>query len=377
MTKVNMSTIFPKRKSLHFFQSRTQRTIGYIYIRLSELSPLKIDIHTDMGVAETLATIQLYLTVALGVLLVVGVIGNTLNCLVFLQKRLRSNPCSVFFAAASLANVIVMIYFIAPTLHSAYNPPPENSNLIYCKLRLYIRNALLVISRSYLTLACVACYAQSSRNARVREFFRPIVVIRIVAIVPIIWFIIPLHIPLLTTIQNGKCLMWTGAAALYHSIYICFVAAILPTSLMVIFSLMAYRNLQQMMRHVHPTNTNPNNQEMEKMRLQRRDRQLSTMLFVQVIVYMSFTFSYPVQTLYNATVLIIGGTKSAERTAIENFTLFLTSAFLLNFYSAASFFVFMTSTAFRKELRQIFTRIYSGPSQRKHQSQTTRLSVMA
>ncbi|CAF4145246.1 unnamed protein product [Rotaria sp. Silwood2] len=312
---------------------------------------------------STLNLIQQYLTIVLGVLLVVGIIGNTLNCLVFFRKRLRSSPCSIFFAAASIANMTVMIYYIIPTIHSVYNSPPENENLVYCKLRLYIRNALLVISRSYLTLACVACYAQTSRNVRIRAIFRPKVLLRIVIIIPIIWFIIPLHIPLTTTIQNGKCNMWAGAAALYHSIYICFVAAILPTSLMAIFSFMVYKNLRRITRNVHPQHgtgynaEEPYNQHSEKMRFRQRDRQLSMMLFVQIIAYMSFTICYPFYTIYNAITLIIGGTKSSEKTAIDNFLLFITSAFLLNFYSAASFFVFLTSSAFRKELRQIFAFI--------------------
>ncbi|CAF4145229.1 unnamed protein product [Rotaria sp. Silwood2] len=316
-----------------------------------------------MSVISTLNLIQQYLTIVLGILLVVGVIGNTFNCLVFLRKRLRSNACSVFFAAASIANMTVMIYYIIPTIHSVYNSPPENENLVYCKLRLYIRNALLVISRSYLTLACVACYAQTSRNVRIRAIFRPKVLLRIVIIIPIIWFIIPLHIPLTTTIQNGKCNMWAGAAALYHSIYICFVAAILPTSLMAIFSFMVYKNLRRITRNVHPQHgtgynaEEPYNQHSEKMRFRQRDRQLSMMLFVQIIAYMSFTICYPFYTIYNAITLIIGGTKSSEKTAIDNFLLFITSAFLLNFYSAASFFVFLTSSAFRKELRQIFAFI--------------------
>lgn len=305
--------------------------------------------------AKTLALIQQYLTIVLGVLLVVGVIGNILNCLVFLRKKLRPNPCSIFFVAASIANITVMIYYITPTIYSTYNSPPENTNLVYCKIRLYIRNALLVISRSYLTLACVACYAQSSRNVRIRHFCRYRNVLRVVFIVPIIWFIIPLHIPMLTSIQNGKCLMWEGAAALYHSIYICFVAAILPTSLMIIFSLLAYRNLRRMLRNIHPIN---NEQRLSptygRIRLHHNDRQLSKMLFVQIIVYMIFTISYPIQTIYNATTLIIGGIKSDERIAIENFILFITSAFLLNFYSAASFFIFLTSSAFRRGLRRTY-----------------------
>jgi hypothetical protein len=335
-----------------------------------------------MSVVTTLAVIQQYLTVALGILLVVGVIGNTLNCLVFLQKRLRSNPCSVFFAAASVANITVMVYYIIPTIYSAYNTPTENYNFIYCKLRLYIRNALLNTSRSYLTLACVACYAQSSRNVRVRQLFRPKITLRVTLLAPVVWFIIPLHIPFLTSIQNGKCAMWSGAAALYHSIYICFVAAILPTSLMIIFSLLAYRNLRQMTRNVRPVSIptvgkeEGQSQNVEKMRLQQRDRQLSKMLFVQIVVYMVFTITYPVQTLYNAAILIIGESKSLERTAIENFTLFITSGFLLNFYSAASFFVFLTSTAFRRELRQIFAIILRRPNGIASRRQTTHTTAL-
>jgi len=335
------------------------------------------------SVINTLAIIQQYLTVTLGVLLVIGIIGNVLNCLVFLRKRLRSSPCSLFFAASSLANMIVMIYYIIPTIYSAYNNPTENSNLVYCKLRLYIRNALLVISRTYLTLACVACYAVSSRNARMRNIFRPKNVLRIIIIVPVIWFIIPLHIPFLTSIQNGKCKMWNSAGALYHSIYICFVAAILPTSLMIVFSLLAYRNLRQMTRNVGPLNMPRAGQEQNRQQatentsLQQRDRQLSMMLFVQIVVYLMLTIFYPIQTVYSAVVLIIGGSEPAERAAIENFVLFITSSFLLNCYSSASFFVFLTSKAFRKELKGIFStfmcqnnQIWNG----RHETQTRSLA---
>lgn len=335
------------------------------------------------SLVNTLAIIQQYLTVTLGVLLVIGVIGNVLNCSVFLRKRLRTSPCSMFFAASSLANMIVMIYYIIPTIYSAYNNPTENSNLVYCKLRLYIRNALLVISRTYLTLACVACYAVSSRNARMRNLSRPKNVIRIIIIVPVIWFIIPLHIPFLTSIQNGTCKMWAGAGALYHSIYICFVAAILPTSLMIVFSLLAYRNLRQMKRNVVPLNIPRAGQEqnlqqsIENTSLQQRDRQLSMMLFVQIVVYLVLTICYPIQTVYNAVVLIIGGSKSAERTAIENFILFITSSFLLNCYSATSFFIFLTSKTFRKELKQVFNTFMCQNNQiwsRRHETQTRSLA---
>jgi hypothetical protein len=120
-----------------------------------------------------------------------------------------------------------------------------------------------------------------------------------------------------------------------------------------------------MLRNVRPVNNPIAGQEdglsqnFERIHLHHRDRQLCKMLFVQIIVYIIFTILYPVQTVYNATTFNIEGSKSEERIAIENFILFFTSSFLLNFYSAASFFVFLTSSAFRKALRKIFISIFS------------------
>jgi hypothetical protein len=141
------------------------------------------------------------------------------------------------------------------------------------------------------------------------------------------------------------------------------VAAILPTSLMIIFSLLAYKNIRQIVRKIRPISNSIAAQEIglgqniERIRHRQSSRELSKMLFIQIIVYMIFTISYPIQTLYSAVTLIIGEQKSTEKVAIENFTLFLTSGFLLNFYSASSFFVFLTSSAFRTGLRKVFASI--------------------
>ncbi len=86
-----------------------------------------------------------------------------------------------------------------------------------------------------------------------------------------------------------------------------------------------------------------------KMRLQQRDRQLSKMLCVQIVVYMTFTISYPLNTLYNAV--------SFDHWRNERLLKILSYLLLLNFYSAASFFVFLTSSAFRRKLRKIFACI--------------------
>jgi hypothetical protein len=152
---------------------------------------------------------------------------------------------------------------------------------------------------------------------------------------------------------------------------------------MIVFSLLAYRNLRQMTRNVGPLNMPRAGQEQNRQQatentsLQQRDRQLSMMLFVQIVVYLMLTIFYPIQTVYSAVVLIIGGSEPAERAAIENFVLFITSSFLLNCYSSASFFVFLTSKAFRKELKGIFSTFMCQNNQiwnRRHETQTRSLA---
>jgi hypothetical protein len=90
-------------------QTDTMRLLSFIYFQRKDIMA---------STATTFVLIQQYLTVGLGVLLVVG--DNILNFSIFLRKRLSSNVCSAFFAAAaSIANIIVLIYYIIPTIYSA------------------------------------------------------------------------------------------------------------------------------------------------------------------------------------------------------------------------------------------------------------------
>jgi hypothetical protein len=94
-------------------------------------------------------------------------------------------------------------------------------------------------------------------------------------------------------------------------------------------------------------------QHLKRIHLHHSDYQFCKMLFVQIIVYIIFTISYPIPTIYNAIILSIGTSQSEEGAAIVSLPLFITSTFLINFYNAASFFVFLTSSTFRTELRKI------------------------
>ena len=188
-----------------------------------------------------------------------------------------------------------------------------------------------------------------------RNLFRRKLTPRIIALVPIVWMIIPVYIPIFSSVRQGQCKMQSTIVALYHSFYVCFISAILPFPLMIVFSIMIYQNLRKTHRIARPIawSSNPqqrNHQNKNLHGFHRCDRQLSAMLLIQIIVYISLTILYPIQLVYNTLSSITEDVKSNERMVMEKFLTFITSGFLIDLSNAVPFLVFLTSHTFRKEL---------------------------
>ncbi|CAF4363152.1 unnamed protein product, partial [Adineta steineri] len=116
-----------------------------------------------------LANIQKQITRTLVVPLVVGFIGNFISCIVFRQKQLRSNAMSLLLTAASIFNIIVLIYGIGTSLYGVDHTSPETYSVVFCKIRIYIRHILLMTVRSYITLASAASFALTSSRTNLRS----------------------------------------------------------------------------------------------------------------------------------------------------------------------------------------------------------------
>lgn len=152
-----------------------------------------------------LSIVQQQVNRSLVTLLVLGVLGNMASCTVFLQKELRQNAVSLLFTAASIFNIIVLIYGISYSLYTVDHVSVETYSVIFCKLRLYIRHILLMTVRSYIVLACVACFAISSSRTNLRLLCRPGYVKTAIIAVPFVWPLIALHMPLLTVLRKNQC----------------------------------------------------------------------------------------------------------------------------------------------------------------------------
>ncbi|UJR27691.1 hypothetical protein I4U23_008969 [Adineta vaga] len=308
---------------------------------MDEVTPI-----SDVAVSPLvsyLINIQQGMTWSMVSFLVLGNIGNVLNCFVFLQKSLRSNPCSYYLFLSSLANILALSFTISTGIYAVEQINLTSSSLIYCKLRLYIYHTLLMISRYLIVLACIDRACLSSRQAKIRNLSH-IRLARIVSFGTIIfWFIGTMHIPLFTTIRSKYCVM-PGVYLVIFGIYAVIFAGCIPPILMSVFSLYTLHNLHSIHLRINTTTMQRNHT------MRQRDFQLNRMLTAQVIVYILTTTPYPLNTLYTAVTL--STFKSADRQIIEAFIYFITSTFLLFINPSVSFYIYYaTSIAFRKELK--------------------------
>ncbi|CAF0813835.1 unnamed protein product [Adineta steineri] len=267
--------------------------------------------------------------------------------MVFSQKEHRKNSCSLFLLIASFINVFIINYGIIPTLYSLNYPNPELYSIAFCKLRLYFLHSGLMISRSLIILACMDRCALSSSSQRIRSICQPKVALPIIICVSLAWPIISIHIPILLTIQSGRCSTF-GTYSLIYSTYSFLVAGLLPPALMIFFGFNTIRNLHSIHVRVRPINDGT-------YRIHRRDYNLMIMLLGEVIIYLVSTTPYPIQTLYLAVTSNI--MKTTLRLQIESFITYMANSFLIYINSAAPFYVYIsTSRTFRQECKRLFIR---------------------
>jgi hypothetical protein len=300
-------------------------------------------------IEEVLGTAQVVLTrYILPICFLLGLFGNICNIGIFIQKPLRSNSCSIYFIAASFVNIFIINFGIIPTISASYEIEPALYLSWACKLKLYGLHSLLMMSRTFIVLACIDQFAFSSPSVRLRQFSHCQIAFKLLPIVPAIWLIIPIHMLVFVDVQvlNIRC-GTSGTYSLVYSIY-SFVFSSLPLILMIIFSSWAFYNLRQANRRVLPAINHQTRED--NIRRRKYDHQMMIMLICQVIVYLISNILHPTNTLYMALTTVPSGgpRKSALRLAIEGFVTYLTWGFLIYINSCSTFYInFFVSKVFR------------------------------
>ncbi|CAF4202354.1 unnamed protein product [Adineta steineri] len=197
-----------------------------------------------------------------------------------------------------------------------------------------------MISRSSVALACIDRFALCSPNINIRVLNQHRVAIRLIVIACLLWFIIPIHIPVQVNIQmpGRRC----GASGTYSIVYAIYAAVVttIPLIIMVVFSSLAIHHLKHIRSRVHT------------------DTSLANMN-VQLIIYFFSTILFPIYSMYTAFTSTV--VKDADRTAIEGFLRYMALSFLIYVNSSSIFYIhLLASKAFRQECKQLILRLYRG-----------------
>jgi hypothetical protein len=133
-------------------------------------------------------------------------------------------------------------------IYSGNHVDPQNVSLIWCKIRSYLFNGLLMLYRWYKMAACVDRAAMCNRRAWIRSFSTARIAYRVILIITIVWLLIPIHLAIWFRIESGRCVPESGIYAKLFSAYSIVISGWSPPIVMAIFGTIAYRNLKKVSR---------------------------------------------------------------------------------------------------------------------------------
>ncbi|CAF2660885.1 unnamed protein product [Rotaria sp. Silwood2] len=272
-------------------------------------------------------------------LLIIGTIGNILNCLVFTRRSLRRNSCSVYFFATSIANLIALYFgclirlLITFGIYSTSSQSP-----IYCKTRTFFTYMPLSASTWFIVAACADRYASSSSSVRIRSFSQIKVSQRIICgilfLVCFIWT--QMFVCFNGNSEGVNCYPTTPFCNTFNNFNLLISYSLLPPVCMFILGWMTIRHVRHRPIH-HPSNL--------------KDRQLTIMLIVQVLGVAFLSLPISIQKIYAE--FTINQMKSSERIQIENFLATIVVLVALTNTSTSFYMFTLTSQVFRKELKPL------------------------
>lgn len=199
--------------------------------------------------SASLAQAQKYMSLyGLSTFYIFGTFGNFILICILVQRTHRRNSCSLYLLAATIVNFILIQCILPLAVYSADHIDPQNVSLIWCKIRSYLFNGLLMLYRWYKMAACIDRAAMCSRHARIRSFSDPRIACRTILIITIIWVLIPIHLAVYFRIEFGRCGPQLGLYAKLYSAYSILIAGWSPPIVMAIFGTIAYLNLKKVKR---------------------------------------------------------------------------------------------------------------------------------
>ena len=284
------------------------------------------------------------------VILAIGNTGCICNFITFTAKQLRQNSCGWYFLMSALFDFLYINFGLFTKLASEqYGSTLQNTNLVWCRIRVYFTWVLPCFATGYMVLAAIDRCLSTSVNTRLRSFSQLKVAYRMTCI-PIILYSLTTSHQFVYYNLLPKCVPLPGIYSIFLSIYSIVWTSLIPQSCMLIFGLITYYNI----RKSHQRLARPIGQPQRT-----RTRTDSQMIKITLLQVLCSSILLNIRTIdYAYDRLSTSIPKNDYRLAVEALIFQITSfIFYLNF--SKSFFVnTLSSTLFRKVFKQRFAIFY-------------------
>ena len=261
----------------------------------------------SMEYLASLLTVERYLYRIGGpILMIIGTISCIISILFFKQKNLRKNPCSIYFIAVNISDLLFIYSLIMIIVLSiGYDIDLTSFNRFGCRLSIYLTFLVDSLSAYYLILASVDRVLVTSLNARTRQKSTPNFAGICILIGTIFWVLFHLHGIIFSDILPigpgfYLCISSPGYYTEFVGYYLLLIKGILVPVLMSIFGMLTVKNIQSVRRRriapVMSITEQASGSNWSSMN--PKDRQLVLMLLMNISIYVAFTLPLSIVAIY-------------------------------------------------------------------------------
>jgi len=277
---------------------------------------------------ELMVVSQLYTTYTIIIIFSLGLFGNLLNILVFINLKIfRLNRCAFYLIVESLVDIVQLSQLFANQMWglSINGNDPTNVSLVWCKWRTVVGQWCRLMLASIVCFTAIDQFLSTNPVGHLRQWsslqiahcqIRVSIFLCLVHTLPFAVFL-QIHPPLGCIINN------IGLTNYYSFFYYPVLNGLLPIFISSLFSLLAYRNVRRIVRRQIPIDR------------RRLDQQLTAMIFVRVIFFVLLQLPY---TIHRIIVINVASLQANTSVYVTNLWVRAISTTLIYLSQAVIFF---------------------------------------
>lgn len=187
------------------------------------------------------------------ILLMFGSCGCLCNFITFTSKQLKKSSCAFYFLCTAIIELPTFYFGLFSRLaNDRLGSTLFTTNPWYCKIRSYLIVALPSLVTYMILLSTLDRYMSTNSQVFYRSFSQLKVAYRTAPLVILVIMILSSHMLIFFDFYPS-CTARPGLYAIIYSVYLILWTGILPNGLILLFSLLTYRNAQQTKRRVIPS----------------------------------------------------------------------------------------------------------------------------